>query len=68
MTIKQKILNVLNDGETSHYLIIAKKISANPNSVIVILNKMKEEGLVEVPTVEVIPSTKSKRGFYKLKE
>jgi DNA-binding Lrp family transcriptional regulator len=64
MTIKQKILNLLNDGKSKHYLVIAKKINKNPNSVIVILNKMKEEGLVEVPTVEVV-TMKTNRGFYR---
>jgi DNA-binding Lrp family transcriptional regulator len=65
MTIKQKILNLLNDdGKSKHYLVIAKKINKNPNSVIVILNKLKEEGLVEVPTVVVV-TMKTNRGFYR---
>jgi len=65
MTIKEHILQLLENGESLHYLVISKRIKKNPTSVIVMLKQLREDGLVETPTFSIV---KTKRGFYQLKK
>jgi Mn-dependent DtxR family transcriptional regulator len=65
MTIKQKILTALKDGKSKHYVAIAKRIGEKSNSVLVILHRMADDGLVETPIITI---TKTKIGYYQLKK
>lgn len=65
MTIKQSILKLLSDHKERHYMVIAKKLNKNPMSVVVILKNLKQEGLLQSPTITIV---KTKRGFYQMKK
>lgn len=63
-TIRQKILDIMADGETHYYRDIARQLNTQPTSVGPFLCDLKDKGVIERAFIMV---KEYKAGFFKLK-